>query len=101
MSLTPGVVITAIGNTLPPAAMLVTQIVLAQSLGVSGRGTVAAATAPLMLGIAVLTLGLPESIMYFIAQKGARLLTRQFGMTLAALAISGSIGTSLIALFAQ
>ena len=101
MSLTPGVAITAVGNVVPPAAMLVTQVLLAQSLGVSGRGTVAAATAPLMLGVAVLTLGLPESITYFIAQKGAGRLTRQFGITLAALAISGSVGTALIALFAQ
>ncbi|MCU1698694.1 MAG: hypothetical protein JWR34_4757 [Mycobacterium sp.] len=101
MLVTRGVAITAIGNVLPPGAMLVTQVVLAQSLGVSGRGTVAAATAPLMLAIALLTLGLPESLTYFIAQKGAGRFTRQLGISVAVLAISGSIGTSLIALVAQ
>jgi O-antigen/teichoic acid export membrane protein len=101
MLVTPGVAITAIGNALPPAAMLVTQVLLAQSLGVSGRGTVAAATAPLMLAIVLLTLGLPESITYFIAQKSVGRFTRQVGISLAALAISGSIGTTLIVLFAQ
>jgi O-antigen/teichoic acid export membrane protein len=101
MSLTPGVVITAIGNALPPAAMLGTQVILAQSLGVNGRGVVAAATAPLMLGIALLTLGLPESITYFIAKKGAGRLTRHVSVSFAALMISGSIGSLAIAFFAQ
>ena len=101
MLVTRGVAITAIGNVIPPAAMLVTQVVLAQSLGVSGRGTVAAATAPLMLAIALLTLGLPQSLTYFIAQKASGRFTRLLGVSLVALAISGSIGTSLIALFAQ
>ena len=95
-SVSPGVAITAIGNALPPGAMLMTQVLLAQSLGVGGRGTVAAATAPLMLAIALLTLGLPESITYFIAQKGAGRHLRLFGVCLAALAISGSIGSLLI-----
>jgi O-antigen/teichoic acid export membrane protein len=101
MSSARAVAITAVGNSLPPAAMLVTQVLLAQSLGVSGRGTVAAATAPLMLAVALLTLGLPESLTYFVARSGGGGHTRQFGISLAAVAISGSIGTLLIALLAQ
>ena len=101
MSGTRAVAIIAIGNALPPAAMLVTQVLLAQSLGVSGRGTVAAATAPLMLAVVLLTLGLPESLTYFVARSGGGRHTRQIGISLAALAISGSIGTSLIAVLAQ
>ena len=101
MSTTRGVAITAIGNSLPPAAMLVTQVLLAQSLGVSGRGAVAAATAPLMFAVALLALGLPESLTYFVARGGAGRISRQLGISLVALAISGSIGTWLIVVFAQ
>jgi O-antigen/teichoic acid export membrane protein len=101
MSTTRGVAITAIGNALPPAAMLVTQVLLAKSLGVSGRGEVAAATAPLMFAVALLTLGLPESLTYFVARRGAGRISRQLGISLVALAISGSIGTWLIVIFAQ
>ena len=101
MSATRGVAITAIGNALPPAAMLVTQVLLAQSLGVSGRGAVAAATAPLMFAVALLTLGLPESLTFFVARGGAGRISRQLGISLVALAISGSIGTWLIVIFAQ
>lgn len=101
MSTTRGVAITAIGNALPPAAMLMTQILLAKSLGVSGRGEVAAATAPLMFGVALLTLGLPESLTYFVARGGAGRISRQLGISLVALAVSGSIGTWLIAVSAE
>jgi O-antigen/teichoic acid export membrane protein len=101
MSGTRAAAITAIGNALPPAAMLVTQILLAQSLGVIGRGTVAAATAPLMFAVVLLTLGLPESLTYFVARNGGARHTRQFGISLAVLAISGSLGVLLIAVLAQ
>jgi O-antigen/teichoic acid export membrane protein len=81
--------------------MLVTQVLLAKSLGVSGRGEVAAATAPLMFAVALLTLGLPETLTYFVARGGAGRLSRQLGISLVALAISGSIGTWLIVIFAH
>ncbi len=67
-----GVAITTVGNALPPAAMLITQVLLAQRLGVSGRGTVAASTAPLMFAVAFLTLGLPEAVTYFVARRARR-----------------------------
>ena len=101
MSATRGVAITAIGNFLPPTALLVTQILLAQSLGVDGRGTVAAATAPLLLGVALFTLGLPESLTYFVSAGGHGRLTREFVISLTALAGAGLIGMGLIAFFAQ
>src|SRR5947208_4411094 len=101
MSATRGVAITAVGNALPPVAMLVTQVLLAKSLGVTGRGEVAAATAPLMFAAALLTLGLPETLTYIVARGGAGRLGRQLKISLVALAISGAIGTWLIAIFAQ
>jgi O-antigen/teichoic acid export membrane protein len=81
--------------------MLITQILLAQSLGVTGRGTVAAATAPLMLAVGLLTLGLPEAFTYFVARSSGGRLTRQFGISLTVLALSGAVGVWLIAAFAQ
>jgi O-antigen/teichoic acid export membrane protein len=81
--------------------MLVTQVLLAKSLGVSGRGEVAAATAPLMFAVALLTLGLPETLTYFVARGGTGRLSRQLVISLVALAISGSLGTCLIAILAQ
>jgi len=101
MSTTRGVAITAIGSALPPAAMLVTQVLLAKSLGVSGRGSVAAATAPLMFAVALLTLGLPESLTYFVARGGAARISRLLGISLIALVISGSIGTWVIVILSQ
>ena len=53
-----GVAISTFGNLIAPAAGLITAPILAQSLGVVGRGDVAAATTPLLLATSVLTLGL-------------------------------------------
>lgn len=58
-----------IGGAFPPLAALATQPILAQSLGVDGRGTVAAAVAPLLLATSVATLGLPEALTYRIARN--------------------------------
>ncbi|MFM8856778.1 MAG: oligosaccharide flippase family protein [Actinomycetota bacterium] len=92
--------ITTIGNALPPAVLLLTQILLAKSLGVSGRGTVAAATAPLLLAVAIFTLGLPESLTYFVSRDRGRLV-RKVGISLAALVLAGVLGTGLVAYLAQ
>lgn len=101
MSTARGVAITAVGGALPPAVMLVTQVLLAKSLGVTGRGEVAAATAPLMFGVALLTLGVPETLTYFVARGGIGRLTRLFVVSLAALGLSGSIGIWLISILAR
>jgi O-antigen/teichoic acid export membrane protein len=101
MSTTRGVAITAVGNALPPVALLVTQVLLAQSLGVNGRGTVAAATAPLMFAVAFLTLGLPEALTYLVAQRRGGRHIRQFVFSLAALLVAGLLGILCILLLAR
>ena len=58
-------------NLFPPLAALATAPLLARSLGVAGRGEVAAASAPFQLATAAATFGLPEAITYFVA-RGAR-----------------------------
>lgn len=62
-------------SVLVPIAGLLTQPILAQSLGVEGRGELAAALAPAALALAVATLGLPDSLMYHLARHPA--VTRQ------------------------
>lgn len=58
-----------LGNLMPIVASLVTAPLLAHALGASGRGLLAAAVAPLLLVTAALTLGVPESVTYFVAKR--------------------------------
>jgi len=60
--------ITLVGNLFPPAAALASGPILAQALGVDGRGAVAAAAAPLGLAIALMTFGVPEAVSYTVAR---------------------------------
>lgn len=99
MSTSRGIAITTIGNVIPPVAALVTQPILAQGLGVIGRGEVAAATAPLLLAMAILTLGLPESLTYHLARQ-FQAISRLTRMSIGALSIAGIAGSSAVALFA-
>ena len=101
MSTTRGVAITTIGSFIPPAVTLASQVLLAHSLGVDGRGQVAASTAPLMLAVALLTLGLPEALTYLVARGGSGRIVRQLGISFAALGVSGLVGTFLIGVLAQ
>ena len=80
--------------------VLITQILLEQSLGVNGRGTVAAATAPLMLAAVFLTLGLPEALTFFVARGVVRLPTKLI-VSLLALGLAGCVGTLTIFLLAS
>lgn len=57
-----------LGNLVGPVAGLASAPILAQTLGVNGRGEVAAGTAPLLLAAAIATIGLPESITYVVAR---------------------------------
>jgi O-antigen/teichoic acid export membrane protein len=59
-----------LGNALTPLVGALSGPVLAQSLGVDGRGQVAAATAPLMFGMTIGTLGMPESLTFRVASRG-------------------------------
>ncbi|MFV0633110.1 lipopolysaccharide biosynthesis protein [Demequina sp.] len=56
-------------SVLVPLGGLVTAPVLAQALGVDGRGEVAAALAPATLVLGIATLGLPEALVYLVARR--------------------------------
>jgi O-antigen/teichoic acid export membrane protein len=60
-----------IGNLALPLAVFATAPILARTLGVTGRGELAAATAPLILMTAVATVGIPEAITYVVARRPA------------------------------
>lgn len=63
--------IALLGNAFPPLVALFSGPILAQALGVDGRGAVAAATAPLALIVTVATFGIPEAVTWAIARKPA------------------------------
>ncbi|WP_460842296.1 oligosaccharide flippase family protein [Nocardioides marmoraquaticus] len=58
-----------IGHAVPAFIALLTGPVLAQSLGVEGRGEVAAASAPMTLAVTVATFGIPEAVTYAVARS--------------------------------
>lgn len=94
-----GIAVSTLGNLGAPLVALISAPILAQSLGVSSRGEVAAATAPLLLAVNALTLGLPEAITYFTASRKSHprgIITRG---TLY-LIILGLVGTLLLWLLA-
>ncbi len=66
-------VITAMGNAVTPIAALLSLPILSYTLGVNGRGEVAAATAPLLLAVTAATFGIPEAVAYLIAKSPAAL----------------------------
>jgi O-antigen/teichoic acid export membrane protein len=61
--------IALIGNAFPPLVALFSGPILAQALGVAGRGEVAAATAPLALVVTVATFGVPEAVTWAVARS--------------------------------
>ncbi|PYI37593.1 hypothetical protein CVS30_14425 [Arthrobacter psychrolactophilus] len=61
--------ITAFSYLFVPMAAIVSAPILANSLGVDGRGEVAAATAPLMLAVAIFALGLPQAVVHYVAAQ--------------------------------
>ena len=64
---------TAMGNAVTPIAALVTMPILSYTLGVTGRGEIAAATAPLLLAVTAATFGIPEAVAYLVAKSPAAL----------------------------
>lgn len=70
-SLSGGVAKNILGNVVGPLAGLASAPILAYSLGVEGRGEVAAATAPFLLITTLATLGIPEAATYFVAKHDA------------------------------
>jgi len=66
--LSASILVALLGNAFAPLASIATAPILAQALGVDGRGTVAAATAPLLLASAVATFGVPAAVTYTTAR---------------------------------
>lgn len=79
---------------LGPLAGLASAPILAQSLGVDGRGMLAGATAPLLLISAVATLGVPDAVTYFVAKSPSRVLHIQLRAVLL-LCLSGVVATAV------
>jgi O-antigen/teichoic acid export membrane protein len=87
-----------LGNAFPPLVALFSGPILAQALGVDGRGAVAAATAPLALVVTLATFGVPEAVTWVIARfprlarnaaaRGMSLLTVAGLMAMAAVYLS-------------
>lgn len=77
-------------NIAVPIVSLVTAPILAQSLGVEGRGLVAAAVAPLLFVVAVGALGIPDAIIYFVAKhaRNARQIASRSAVLLLALGLA-------------
>ncbi|WP_341358876.1 oligosaccharide flippase family protein [Georgenia sp. M64] len=93
------VLTTVVGNLAPAVAALVAAPILAQSLGVTGRGELAAATAPFLLAVTLATLGVPESATYAIARNQA-VASRVTRRALAVLAGAGAVATLAVVLLA-
>jgi O-antigen/teichoic acid export membrane protein len=64
--------INLLGGIFTPAASFASGPILAHALSVEGRGELAAATMPLALTVTVATIGLPEAVIYFVAQDRRR-----------------------------
>lgn len=86
-SLKAQVVVTLIGYAFPPIAAFVTAPLLAQALGVEGRGELASVTAPLLLAVSLATVGIPPAVTFFVA-RNPRLLAMAVGR--GALLVSGA-----------
>lgn len=94
-----GVVLSVIGNLGAPAAAFISAPLLARALGVDGRGVVAAATAPLQLAAALMTLGLPDAVTYFASRgrsEGRSAFWRAVVLTLTV----GAVATAVVVLAA-
>lgn len=95
------VLITALGNFVPPIAAFATAPILAHALGVTGRGEVSAAQAPMLLFAAVFTLGLPEAATYVVSRSPRLLglLTAKASLILVAAGVAGTFAAILLAPF--
>ncbi|GAA4196047.1 hypothetical protein GCM10022219_22090 [Microbacterium oryzae] len=94
------IAVVTLGNLSAPAVALITAPILANGLGAVGRGEVAAATAPLMLCVAGLTVGMPEALTYFVARMRA-ISTGTVIRALIVSAVAGGFGSLAIALLAM
>lgn len=90
---------TSVGNLVPPVVGLVTAPLLAQALGVDGRGELAAATAPLLVATVATAFGLPEAVTYYVARRwrSERYLLRRAGWMLIAAGLLATAATAAAA----
>lgn len=83
------------GNVAAPVMALGTAPILAQGLGVDGRGELSAATAPLLLAAAVGAFGLPEAVIHHTAKNyGSARRSATIGLTL--ISALGAVAALLI-----
>lgn len=99
MSTRRAILTSTLGNAVPPLAALITAPLLAHGLGVSGRGELAAATAPLILATTILTIGIPESFTFYVARQVLRIRSHLLP-GLFVLVLAGIAGSGLIAVLA-
>lgn len=93
------VLVSLVGNVFPPLSAFVTAPILAQVLGVAGRGELGAATAPLLLALGIATFGMPEAMTHFVGRSSGPI--RPVVLRgLAWLALGGVAGTAGIVLLA-
>lgn len=92
------VLTSTIANFAVPLSALATAPILARALGASGRGELAAATAPLFLLSAVAMLGLPESVTYHSARAtgSSRKITGKASILLGVSGALSFLGTWLL-----
>lgn len=89
--------ISLLGNAFPPLVALFSGPILAQALGVDGRGSVAAAIAPMALVVTVATFGVPEAVTWAIARSPG-LARNAAGRGLLILTLAGVLATAGILL---
>lgn len=93
------VLVSLFGNIFPPLSAFVTAPILAQALGVAGRGELGAATAPLLLALGIVTFGMPEAMTHFIG-RGSGPVRAVVLRGLAWLTLGGVAGTAGIVVLA-
>jgi len=94
------IAVTVIGNMAAPLVGIVVAPILARSLGVEGRGAVAAATAPVLLASVVATLGIAEAVTYYTARAGSNSLSL-LKRSIVLLLVSGVAASATIYSLAQ
>lgn len=82
----------AIGNAVTPLAALISLPILTYTLGVTGRGEIAAATAPLLLAVTAGTFGIPEAVAYTVART-PRLLRTAVRRGAVLITLAGALAT--------
>ncbi|MDP4333950.1 oligosaccharide flippase family protein [Curtobacterium sp. A7_M15] len=91
------IVVSTLGNAVAPLASLATAPILASALEPAGRGVVAAATAPLLLAVALASLGLPSALTHWVARQPAILRPAMVVAAVVSAAVGG-VTTALVAL---